>query len=231
LAPYFIEFMTRSVMENLRHLSTLVHLMKFAQALLDNPHLFIEPYLHHLMPNILTCTISKTLGKSPTVNHWDLRSNSAILLGKIIKRYGNKYPSLSPRLCKTLVRCILQDNKGFGGCFGAIRGLAEIGPHAVSTLLLPNLSLLNQNLDPILSDSDTAMDDQQSLKKTEAEKVFNCAVETCVPVVVSEAAKKHSLSVVDGKLNVSGSLRGKVLKDLEEYGGLFSREFQGRIFK
>ena len=35
------------------------------QSLLANPHVQMEPYLHQLMPAVLTCLVGKKLGVSP----------------------------------------------------------------------------------------------------------------------------------------------------------------------
>nr|KJB62941.1 hypothetical protein B456_009G444300 [Gossypium raimondii] len=61
-------------------------LMRVARSLLQNEHLHIEPYLHQLMPSIITCLVAKRLGNKFTDNHWGLRNFAAKLVASICKR-------------------------------------------------------------------------------------------------------------------------------------------------
>ena len=54
ILPYFIQFIAESVPKNLLQGLRLRMTMDMAGSLLNNEHLFIEPYLHQLMPPILT---------------------------------------------------------------------------------------------------------------------------------------------------------------------------------
>lgn len=67
----------------------------------------IEPYLHLLMPAILTCLVGKRLCASPLENHWLLRDFCAALLARVCRRFGASYDSLQPRVTKTLSRALL----------------------------------------------------------------------------------------------------------------------------
>ena len=40
-------------------------MLQALQSLLANPHVQMEPYLHQLMPAVLTCLVGKKLGVSP----------------------------------------------------------------------------------------------------------------------------------------------------------------------
>ena len=51
--------------------------MQLAGALLANPHVDLQLYLHKLMPALLTCLLTKRLGASPWDSHWQVRSLAA----------------------------------------------------------------------------------------------------------------------------------------------------------
>ena len=46
-------------------------------ALLSNPHLDLGPYLHKLMPAVMTCLLTRRLGSSPHDSHWAVRDQAA----------------------------------------------------------------------------------------------------------------------------------------------------------
>ena len=66
LVPYFTQFIAEQVVHNLRDLDFLQSLMHMARCLLTSAHINIEPYLHQLMPCILTCLVGKRLCSNPT---------------------------------------------------------------------------------------------------------------------------------------------------------------------
>eukprot|EP00741_Cyanophora_paradoxa_P023641 tig00021608_g22835.t1 len=139
LVPYFAQFVSYEVSRNLRNLRLLRSLMRLVRALLSNPHIHIEPYLHQLMPAILTCLVGKRLCNSPAENHWSLRDYAAGLVALICERYGAAYRTLVPRITRTLVAALLDFGKPLTTHYGAIIGLAHLGPHVLHSILMPNV--------------------------------------------------------------------------------------------
>ncbi|KAB2032990.1 hypothetical protein ES319_D05G416900v1 [Gossypium barbadense] len=86
LVPYFTYFIADEVARNLNNFPLMLALMRVARSLLQNEHLHIEPYLHQLMPSIITCLVAKRLGNKFTDNHWELRNFAAKLVASLCKR-------------------------------------------------------------------------------------------------------------------------------------------------
>ncbi|TYH21094.1 hypothetical protein ES288_A04G015000v1 [Gossypium darwinii] len=124
------------VARNLNNFPLMFALMRVARSLLQNEHLHIEPYLHQLMPSIITCLVAKRLGNKFTENHWELRNFAAKLVASICKRFGHVYHNLQPRVTRTLLHAFLDPTKTFPQHYGAIQGLAALGP---SVLLEPEI--------------------------------------------------------------------------------------------
>ncbi|XP_020682335.1 transcription initiation factor TFIID subunit 6 isoform X1 [Dendrobium catenatum] len=148
LVPYFSYFIADEVSRSLNDLSILFALMRVARSLLRNPHIHIEPYLHQLMPSMITCIVAKRLGNRLADNHWELRDFSANLVASVCRRYGHVYHNLQSRLTKTLLHAFLDPSKALTQHYGAIRGLAALGPSVVRLLILPNLETYLQLLEP-----------------------------------------------------------------------------------
>ncbi|KAJ1910804.1 histone H4-like TAF Taf6, SAGA complex subunit, partial [Tieghemiomyces parasiticus] len=64
LVPYFTQFVAHQVTKHLRHLPVLHTMLLAVRALLDNSRVFMEPYLHQVMPALLTCLVGKRLGSA-----------------------------------------------------------------------------------------------------------------------------------------------------------------------
>ncbi|XP_030453337.1 transcription initiation factor TFIID subunit 6-like isoform X2 [Syzygium oleosum] len=168
LIPYFTQFIADEVTRNLSKISLLFALVRVAGSLLQNPHVHIEPYLHQLMPSIITCLVTKRLGNRLTDNHWELRNMSASLVASICKRYGHVYHNLQPRVIRTLVHAFLDPKKSLPQHYGAIKGLAALGPSVVRLLIIPNLEPYLQ-----LLSSELLLENQRNeIKRLEAWRVY-----------------------------------------------------------
>ncbi|KAL3851166.1 hypothetical protein ACJIZ3_013048 [Penstemon smallii] len=153
LVPYFTFFVADEVSRNLNNFSLLFALMRLVWSLLRNPHIHIEPYLHQLMPSVMTCLVAKRLGNKFSDNHWDLRNftaNLTSLSGLLVYfcRFGHVYHNLQPRVTRTLLHAFLDPSKALPQHYGAIQGLAALGPNVVRLLVLPNLEPYLRLLEP-----------------------------------------------------------------------------------
>lgn len=179
LLPYLSQLVADEVAKCLRQLPLLYSLMQLVEAILANSqHLHVEPYLHQLMPPILTCLLGKSLCEHPSQDHWGLREFSAQLLHTVCSRYGTAYPSLQPRITKTLTHALLDPLKPLSTHYGAIVGLTALGPETIKTLLAPNLKFYTKQLMPEL-------ETENAQKSFEARKCFN-ALSTAIGRLLHE---------------------------------------------
>lgn len=136
LVPYFTQLITDVVTKNLRDLHILSTAMDFAESLLKNKHIHIEPYLHQLIPPVLTCVVGKTLCADPLVeNHWLLREKSSKISSFICNLYGNAYHTLKPRIVQTLLKAFHDKTKPLTTHYGAIYGLSCFSKSVVNSLI------------------------------------------------------------------------------------------------
>ncbi|KAL5501357.1 TAF6 [Sanghuangporus vaninii] len=97
-------------------------------ALLDNQTLFVEPYLHQMLPPLLSILLHTSLPPSHSAHLRTLASNT---LSHLLTQHSTTYPSLSPRIMKTLLLALLSPGKSKGTREGAVRGLMGVGKEAV----------------------------------------------------------------------------------------------------
>lgn len=140
LLPYFVQAIAEKVSKHLDNEIKLNVSLALARALLSNEHIFVEPYLHQLMPPVLTCLLGR-------LGHISARCEAAAVLQLICGAYGDVYASLLPRVCKTLSAALLQgeakeETVERGSRLGAIIGLTALGPNVLETLLIPSIDTI-----------------------------------------------------------------------------------------
>jgi transcription initiation factor TFIID subunit 6 len=208
LVPYFTQFVAEEVTNNMRNLPLLYHLMQMTRALLVNPTLHIELYLHQLMPSILTCLVAKRLCENPNEDHWGLRDLCAGMIGHICKKYGSTYHTLQPRLTKALLHAFLDAKKPRTTHYGAIVGITALGPHVAQLLFLEpsknsNLRAYCRLLLPDLESNDVTI-------RYEAQKCYGALLDAVNGYFVRLAPFFKQKSQVDLNIN------GKQIEEEEE---------------
>ncbi|KAJ3712966.1 TATA box binding protein associated factor-domain-containing protein [Lentinula raphanica] len=135
LLPYLIRWVGEGVVGALKEGvqtendgKVLEILMEVIGAILDNNTLFVEPYLHQLLPPLLSTLLHSSLPRSHSTQ---LRTISSQTLSGLLTKHSTTYPSLSPRIMKTLLLALISPGKSKGTREGAIRGLIGVGKEAV----------------------------------------------------------------------------------------------------
>ncbi|KZT09194.1 TAF-domain-containing protein [Laetiporus sulphureus 93-53] len=135
LLPYLVRWVGEGVVgalkggaQNEADGKVLEVLLAVIGAILDNPTLFVEPYLHQLLPPILSILLHSSL---PPSHATQLRTTAAQILSHLLTQYSTTYPSLPPRIMKTLLLALVSPEKSRSTREGAIQGLVGIGKEAV----------------------------------------------------------------------------------------------------
>ena len=122
---------------NLKNLPVLSSLLRCLHALLLNPHHNIEPYLHQLMPTVLTCMVAKRLSKLPSEPHWALREAASTTLALICRRYGGAYPNIQVSVPSTRTGLLTPERAG--ACVEGYRQFAGSRASQCSSLGLSSI--------------------------------------------------------------------------------------------
>ncbi|XP_045489384.1 transcription initiation factor TFIID subunit 6-like isoform X1 [Pieris rapae] len=173
MLPRMCTFISEGVKVNVvqNNLALLIYLMRMVKALLDNQSLYLEKYLHELIPSVSTCIVSRQLCLRPEVdNHWALRDFAARLMAQICKTFNTSTNNLQTRVTRLFSRalqCPSQTNSESGpsmvttmkesektplaSLYGAVQGLAELGPEVVKVFILPRVRWLGERVEGALS--------------------------------------------------------------------------------
>ncbi|RLV95023.1 Transcription initiation factor TFIID subunit 6 [Spathaspora sp. JA1] len=150
LVPYFTQFVSAQITDQLRNIDILITMLEVISALVENKTIFLNPYVHALMPSILTLLLAKRIGpviKETTtkesqellMRQLQVREFASILLKHIIEVYGSSYSTLRPRVTRTLLRALLDYSKPMETHYGALLGLKNMGPEVIKLVLIGNL--------------------------------------------------------------------------------------------
>lgn len=130
LLPRFATFISEGVKINVaqHNLALLIYLLRMIKALMENPTLYLEKYLHELVPSIITCIVSKQLCPKPEVdNHWALRDFAGRLMAQLCRMFSCPTNNIQSRITKTLCKALYNEKAALATHYGAVAGLAEIG--------------------------------------------------------------------------------------------------------
>ncbi|WVQ96401.1 hypothetical protein IAU59_003506 [Kwoniella sp. CBS 9459] len=110
---YVVKWISESIAKCLMApTGTIGHLIDSVDALLSNESLFVEPYMHQLLPPLLSIILTVPLGPHPPSSSssqpssYDLRLHASQILGRIAEKYGKTYAGLLPRLVSTLTKAL-----------------------------------------------------------------------------------------------------------------------------
>lgn len=196
LVPYFIQFVAEQITNQLRNIEVLITMLEVISALYDNKTIFLDPYVHALMPCILTLLLAKRIGAPVKENADDaaitellrgqfaVREFAALLLEHVINSYGSSYSTLKPRVTRTLLRALLDPSKPIGTHYGALLGLEKMGTEVIKLVLVGNLKMWSKL---VIDDSD---------KNTVAKKILeDKALEVLLKLKVEQKLEESDMEV------------------------------------
>lgn len=84
--------------------------------------------LHQLLPPLLSILLHSSLHQNHSTH---LRTAASSILAHLLTQHATTYPSLAPRIMKTLLVALVAPDREKGTREGAVRGLAAVGREAV----------------------------------------------------------------------------------------------------
>lgn len=185
LVPYFALFVQQTVRKHLHDLPLLFSLMRLVWAMNENSVLSVDLYLHQLLPPVLTCVVGRNLSEKARHNHWALRDFAAQLLKNICERFESTYSEVKQRITITFCEVFQRKAQAMTQYYGAVVGLAALGPLIVEQMLIPQLGLA------------TKLQEALTSKKLSATGRFQAAKVYCALAYVVHEARKLSKNQVD----------------------------------
>ncbi|CAH0558321.1 unnamed protein product [Brassicogethes aeneus] len=180
MCTFIIEGVRVNVVQN--NLALLIYLMRMVKALLDNQSLYLEKYLHELIPAVTTCIVSKQLCMRPELdNHWALRDFASRLMAQICKNFNTSTNNIQTRITRMFTNALQQNDKvPFPSLYGALQGLSELGPEVVRILILPHIKYIGSKIETHLEGNL-----QSNIDKIASSLIKQLLVKVLAPVLKS----------------------------------------------
>ncbi|XP_034480885.1 transcription initiation factor TFIID subunit 6 isoform X2 [Drosophila innubila] len=181
MLPRMCTFIAEGVKVNVvqNNLALLIYLMRMVRALLDNPSLFLEKYLHELIPSVMTCIVSKQLCMRPELdNHWALRDFASRLMAQICKTFNTLTNNLQTRVTRIFSKALQNDKTHLSSLYGSIAGLAELGGEVIKVFIIPRLKFISERIEPHLLGTSMSNTD-----KTAAGHIRAMLQKCCPPIL------------------------------------------------
>lgn len=154
------------------------------KSLLENQTLYLEKYLHELIPAVTTCIVARQLCTRPDVdNHWALRDFASRLMVNICKNFNTSTNNVQTRITRMFSDALMSDKTPLVSCYGAVEGLVELGPEVIKSVVLPQIKAVSIKLDSALANMQVSAN--PALDKKGVENIRNLIVKTVVPVLKS----------------------------------------------
>uniref|UniRef100_A0A1B0CAI8 TAF6 C-terminal HEAT repeat domain-containing protein n=2 Tax=Lutzomyia longipalpis TaxID=7200 RepID=A0A1B0CAI8_LUTLO len=143
------------------NLALLIYLMRMVKALLDNSSLYLEKYLHELIPSVSTCIVSRQLCMRPELdNHWALRDFAARLMAQICKNFNTSTNNLQTRVTRLFSQALQNDKTHLSSLYGAIAGLSELGSEVIKVFIIPRLKFISERIEQHLQGANISNTDK-----------------------------------------------------------------------
>lgn len=154
MCTFIIEGVRVNVVQN--NLAILIYLMRMVKALLDNQSLYLEKYLHELIPSVTTCIVSKQFCNRPDQdNHWALRDFASRLMAQICKNFNTSTNNIQTRVTRMFCNALQQGDKvPLSSLYGALQGLSELGADVVRIFILPKIKIIGARIETHLEGTD-----------------------------------------------------------------------------
>merc|ERR1712093_69435 len=158
LVAYLVQWIAERVVTSLTSsLAALDQSLDILEALLQNTSLFVDPYLHQILPPVLSILLTSSLGPATVPayapSHISTREHAASFLAFLLSRYEHSYASLRPRVQQTILSGLLTgsspDAKSSGTLVGALLGIKALGNDSVRKVFCarsPNLAKVGDAL-------------------------------------------------------------------------------------
>lgn len=150
MIPRLVGFISEGVKINVvqNNLALLIYLMRMAKSLLDNTNLYMEKYLHELIPTIMTCILTKQLCLRPDHdNHWAIRDFGSRLISQICKTFNTTTNNIQVRITQLLSQALDNERLPYSSLYGVISCFGELGIEVIKIFVLNRLRMISERIE------------------------------------------------------------------------------------
>ncbi|WUR04110.1 transcription initiation factor TFIID subunit 6 (TAF6) [Vairimorpha necatrix] len=130
LVPYFIHHFNQQIVQNLKNSDKLIVVVMMYNSILKNHFIFIDPYLHQILPSLLTCVVGKSVDDK-------VRLIASDVIKYVYDNFAAKYKTLGPRIVNTLARTWMDKEKDESVQLAAVKCLGLLSSEVINNVIRP----------------------------------------------------------------------------------------------
>ncbi|RWS18882.1 transcription initiation factor tfii-D-like protein, partial [Leptotrombidium deliense] len=180
MLPRLCTFISEGVKVNVvqNNLALLIYLMRMVKALLENQTLYLEKYLHEIIPTVITCIVSKQLCMRPDIdNHWALRDFASRLLAQVCKNFNTSTNNIQTRITRLLSRALDNEKLPLSSQYGALSALCELGSEVQRAFVYKRLAMIGEKIRQVTEGGGN------SVEKSAADHIRNLIIRVIPPTL------------------------------------------------
>ncbi|CAD6208217.1 GSCOCG00010470001-RA-CDS [Cotesia congregata] len=159
------------------NLPFLIYLMRMVKALLDNPNLYLDKYLHEIIPAVMSCLVAKQLCVRPEIdNHWALRDFASRVLSQISRNFNNSANNIQMRIIGVLSQALTNNQTSLASLYSAIVGLCDLGLKAIKNSVIPNIKFISRRIEITLEEASAS-------DSNAAGRIKNALLKNVIPIL------------------------------------------------
>ena len=172
------------------------------KSLLENQTLFLEKYLHELIPAVTTCIVARQLCTRPEIdNHWALRDFATRLTTQICKNFNTSTNNIQTRMTRMFSDALKTEKTPLVSMYGSLAGLHELGPEVIKSVVIPEIRAISERIDA--ANANMSMSNNQKLDTTAVQKIRTLVQNSVVTILKATRSPTDTEEIY---LNEFGSL-------------------------
>ncbi len=132
LVPYFLHHFKSELRKKCSNAEQGCVVLQMYDSLLNNKYIFIDPYLHEILPPLLSCVVSNS-------NIYEVKHKASDIVKEIYDVFGKKYLSMAPRIVNFLIKTWLDETKTEHSHYGAVYCLINLSNDVVKGRIIENI--------------------------------------------------------------------------------------------
>ncbi|CAG9766568.1 unnamed protein product [Ceutorhynchus assimilis] len=186
ILPYLCTFIKDTVHFNLvfTDLTLLIYAMRMVKSLLANKNVNLKPYIHEILPAVLSCSLARNISKYYVDNHWTLREFAGVVVASICATYSDNLNNIKQKVIEIYNKGIVDADKGLTTSFGAIKGFYSLGEEEVKTHLIPKIMIISKKIQRTIENNYQNFGYMEQKHQTNVAKhVRTVMVTVCAPIL------------------------------------------------
>lgn len=109
-APFFSQLIYTTVRRRRGNVNVMEVVLELVNKLLNSPNITVEPYLHQILPAVLSISLSRLSHGHSSQEMLSLKESAAVSVQHIVVKFSPNYPTLTPTVLSIVMKNMSHEN-------------------------------------------------------------------------------------------------------------------------